>query len=340
MHQLPNPLDAVESVAVVLASVILSLRLSSSWPLWFALSVLNLSMAIDQRLEARLPDSMSGGDFSVSGWIDSFPNRAEGQVSFSFRITRSQQSLPDGLRRLRLSWYEPPLDIDAGTALDLTVRLRAPRGFSNPGGFDYGRWLFQEGYGATGYVRSGKPARDVGEDLARYWFGVRASLARRLTSNASGENAGALLTALAIGERHLFDDEHWEVFRRTGTSHLVAISGLHIGLIASFAFWLSRRIWLRLPGTIRHYELYGAAVSSLVCSFLYALLAGFGVPAQRALLMLSVAFAAILSRRRISMSTGLSAAAIFVLLWDPFAGSSASFWLSFMAVALLWQLSG
>lgn len=339
MHQLPNPLGAIESVAVGFVSVMLWLRLSWSWPLWFALTVLNLSAAIDQRLDARLPESMSGGDFSVSGWVESFPSHAEGQVNFSFRIAHADQALPDGLRRLRLSWYDPPLDLDAGTALDLEVRLRAPRGFSNPGGFDYERWLFQEGYGATGYVRDGNPARDIGENLARYGLGVRASLAHRLISNAPGDDAGALLTALAIGERHLFEDEHWKVFRRTGTSHLVAISGLHIGLIASFAFWLSRKIWLRLPGTVCHYELYGAAASSFSCSFLYALLAGFGVPAQRALLMLIVAFAAILSRRRISMSTGLSAAAVFVLLWDPFASSSASFWLSFMAVALLWQLS-
>ncbi len=339
MHQLPGPLGVVESVAVGIASVILGLLLSSTWPLWFAFSVLNLSAAIDQRLEARLPEVMSGGDFVVSGWVDSFPVPTEGQVSFSLRITHSQNSSIRDLRRLRLSWYDPPLDIDAGTALDLTVRLRAPRGLSNPGGFDYERWLFLEGYGATGYVRDGKPGHDVDLSLARYWYGVRAAIAQRLISNAPGDDAGALLTALAIGERHLFDDNHWEAFRRTGTSHLVAISGLHIGLIASFAFWLFRRIWLRLPGTIRHYELYGAAASSLVCAFLYALLAGFGVPAQRALMMLVVAFAAILSRRRISMSTGLSVAAVFVLLWDPFAASSASFWLSFMAVALLWQLA-
>lgn len=339
VQQLPGPLGAVESGVVGLVSVLLALRLSSSLPLWFAFSMLNLSSAIEQRIESRLPAAMSGSDYSVSGWVDSFPAHTTGQVSFSLRVTHSGNSSLRNIERLRLSWYDPPQDIDAGTALDLTVRLRVPRGLSNPGGFDYEKWLFLEGYGAVGYVRDGNLARDVGDNLVRGWFGLRAAISRRLIANAPGDDAGAMLTALAIGERHLFDDKHWQAFRRTGTSHLVAISGLHIGLIASFSFWLMRKLWLLLPGSIRHYDLYGAAASSLVCASLYALLAGFGVPAQRALLMLAVALAAVLSRRRISMISGLSTAAIFVLLWDPFASSSASFWLSFMAVALLWQLA-
>jgi competence protein ComEC len=153
-----------------------------------------------------------------------------------------------------------------------------------------------------------------------------------------GVDAPPLLTALALGERFGFDDRHWEVLRRTGTSHLMAISGLHIGLVAAFSFFLLRRIWLRLPGALAHFDLLGASLVSLLCSAAYAAAAGFGVPTQRALIMLIVASFAVLTRRSVSMAVGLSTAALCVLLWDPFAISSPSFWLSFIAVGLLWQL--
>src|SRR5690606_35853563 len=133
-----------------------------------------------------------------------------------------------------LAWYGAPSTLAAGAAFDLTVRLRPPRGTLNPGGFDYERWLLVEGYGATGYVRSGAAAPDRSPSLARAWMRVRRAVADDIAAAAPGESAAALVTALAIGERFGFTEQQWEALRRSGTSHLVAISGMHVGLVAGF----------------------------------------------------------------------------------------------------------
>src|SRR5690606_9827878 len=132
-------------------------------------------------------------------------------------------------RRLRLGWYDAPASLRAGEWFALTARLRAPRGLSNPGGFDYEQWLLVNGYGATGYVRSGEPAEpaEAAEPrLARWWLAVRREAADRLAAHIDDADAAALVIALAIGERFGFSDVHWRDLRRTGTGHLVAISGL------------------------------------------------------------------------------------------------------------------
>jgi competence protein ComEC len=280
----------------------------------------------------RWPPAADGRDVALTGWIDRLPARDAGRTVFSLRVTDAETETPP--RRVRLSWYDPAPELEAGQALVVEARLRSPRGLVNPGGFDYERWLFLEGYDATGYVRGGRI------DDARYgpgqaWLELRASLVARLHRLLGDPDAAALVTALALGERGDFDDEDWTVLRRTGTSHLVAVSGLHIGLIAALAFWLASRLALRLPGpAARHAPTLAASTSLLVASG-YAALAGFSLPTERALLMLVVAQGLLIARRRSPLASGLGLALIAVLLFDPLASLSASFWLSFGAVALL-----
>ena len=325
------------SALLAAAALLVWLKLSWRWPTWMVIGFLWTAYRIDQHVQVDFDPELVGKDHWVTGWVDSFPNRAIGQVTFSLRLTPAGH--PAGVpRRLRLTWYDPPIEIDAGIALRVLVRLKEPRGLANPGGFDYERWLFAEGYGASGYVREGDRQLDASSGLARWWLTKRADLARNIAAAAPGADAPVLLTALALGERFGFDERHWDGLRRTGTSHLVAISGLHIGLVAAFSFLLLRRIWIRLPGVLAHYDLQSAALVSFVCAAIYAAGAGFAVPTQRALLMLSVAYFAVLTRRCVSMTAGLSTALLFVLLWDPLTIISPSFWLSFVAVGLLWQL--
>ena len=337
MHQLPSPPGVVTSVALISVAVLVWLKVSWQWPVWFVIGFLWTAYRVDQQLQTDLSAAMIGRDSWVAGWVDGFPNHATGQVTFSLRLAFEDR--PIGVPpRLRLTWYDPPIEIEAGVALRVLVRLKEPRGLSNPGGFDYERWLFSEGYGATGYVREGGLLQDAPVTLSRWWVRARLDLARKIAAASPGADAPVLLTALALGERGGFDERHWEGLRRTGTSHLVAISGLHIGLVAALCFYLIRRLWLRLPGVLAHYDLQSAAFVSFSCAALYAAVAGFAVPTQRALLMLTVAYLAVLTRRFVSMTAGLSTALLFVLLWDPLTLISASFWLSFIAVALLWQL--
>ena len=337
MHQLPAPPTAAISVLLASAALLLRLRMSWRWPIWIALGFLWTAYRVELRSEIQLAPGLAGQDVWVVGWVDSFPSHATGQVTFSLRLPSAGR--PAGVPpRIRLTWYEPPLAIEAGVSLRVLVRLKEPRGLANPGGFDYERWLFSEGYGATGYVREGGRSEFALTGLSQWWFQRRAELARKIVTTTPGADAPFLLTALALGERFGFDDRHWEVLRRTGTSHLMAISGLHIGLVAAFFFVCVRRIWLHLPGAIAHYDLQGALLVSLISAAFYAAAAGFAVPTQRALIMLAVASLAILMRRSVSMTVGLSTAALGVFLWDPFTISGPSFWLSFIAVGLLWQL--
>ena len=339
IHQMPNPMGLLPSLGLLAAAVGAWWLARWRWVLWFAAGALWTTAHIHLRLADWLPIELQGQDFAVSGWVDGFPNDSPGQVSFSFRVETGEpeETVPE---RLRLTWYDPPPDvIEPGSALDLVVRLKRPRGLANPGGFDYARWLFQEGYGATGYVREGGLATHETAGIPRQWLMFRARLGDAIQAAAATKDAAALQIALSIGERFGFEDSHWRTLQRTGTSHLVAISGLHVGLVAGLIFLLARWIALRMPVAVASRNAEVAASACLLAAGLYAALAGFTVPTQRALIMLVVAQLALLGRRSVDMSSGLSAAVLLVLAWDAAAPLSASFWLSFIAVALLWQLA-
>lgn len=284
-------------------------------------------------LDGRWPASANGTDVAVTGWVDSFPSVEPARTVFSLRVETAATQVP--IRRLRLSWYDAPARIEPGMALELQVRLRAPHGLANPAGFDYERWLFLERYGATGYVRSGAVNGDRQYGLAQRWLGFRARISRRLSARVREPDAAALLSALSLGERSGFSDHHWAVLQRTGTSHLVAVSGLHIGLIATLTFVIAVRIALRLPYALARRAHALAALVSVVVASLYAALAGFTLPTQRALAMLIVAQILIVARRRRPIANGLGSALLLVLVLDPLASLTASFWLSFGAVAVL-----
>ncbi len=316
-------------------TALLALRTRVAYPIvWVVAGFVWTAQCAAWRLDDRLP---AAGDFPLTGWVDDFPTAAPGQSTFSFSVAEPR---PIGVpRRLRLTWYDPPPGLAAGAALEVVARLKPPRGLRNPGGFDYERWLLVEGYGATGYVRSGQiePERPAG--LARTWLLYRARLAERIAAATGDADGAALLTALAIGERFRFEERHWTAFRRTGTSHLVAVSGMHVGLLGLVLFVLTRRLWLWLPGAAAAYDLEAAAAVSLLGTLYYAALTGFAVPAQRSLFMIATALALTVTRLSVGVGQGLAAALLGVLLWDPLAPLSASFWLSFGAVGVLMWLS-
>ncbi|HEX6999972.1 MAG TPA: DNA internalization-related competence protein ComEC/Rec2 [Gammaproteobacteria bacterium] len=294
--------------------------------------------AAGERLADRLPRASLGRDFAVTGWIDTFPTAAPGQSTFGFTVDEPR---PAGVpRRIRLTWYSPPEPVRAGDRWSLVVRLRPPRGLRNPGGFDYERWLLVQGFGATGYVRSAERlGSQDGGGWRRAWLRYRASLAERIAAAAPGGEGAALVTALAIGERFGFEERHWTDFRRTGTSHLVAVSGMHVALLGMLAFAAVRRLALRLPPAAAAFDLEGAALAGAAATVYYAALTGFAVPAQRSLVMILVALAVLASRRYVPPAAGLGAALLIVLAWDPFAPLAASFWLSFGAVCVLLLLA-
>ena len=219
------------------------------------------------------------------------------------------------------------------------MRLKPPYGSLNPGGFDYEKWLFQEGIGATGYVRQSRENRPLDTVSPFSLSAIRTEIYNRLSELIESEAERGVLIALALGERRDISPAQWRLFFNTGTNHLVAISGLHVGLVAGLVFMLIRWGWGWLPQRWGNYIAAPrvAALGAIFAALLYAALAGFSIPTQRALLMLLIAFGAIILQRAVRPSQLLSFALLMLLLLDPFASLSVGFWLSFVAVALIFM---
>ena len=303
-------------------------------------------------LDVALPSDLEGKDILVTGVVASIPLEDKRKRRFEFDIETlkyNKQKLPS-IGKVRISWYGKhkkgknnlhKTKIKAGQRWQFWLRLKQPHGFMNPGGFDYEGWLYQKKIRATGYVRFNSKkkqhAKKLDEEATGYGLLVlRQALYDQLKSITSITDYAGILIALAMGERTGITQEQWRVFRSTGTSHLVAISGLHIGLLAGFVFFIVRRAWPYFGSfALKLASPRAAAVSSLVMAAFYAALSGFAVPSQRALIMLSVVMLSIFWRHKVQSSQVLSFALLSVLILDPVAVLSPGFWLSFAAVFVI-----
>jgi competence protein ComEC len=247
-----------------------------------------------------------------------------------------------------LSWYQgrrdgedfvrPPLR--PGERWQLTVRLKRPHGNANPFGFDYEAWLLERDIRATGYVRPAPAERldamvwQPGYVIERLRDAVRSSFAAMLP--AADYPWAGILVALAVGDQRAIHGDLWTTFNRTGTTHLMSISGLHVTMVAALFGILVGFVWRRVPALALRCPAQRAALwSGCLAALLYALLAGFAVPAQRTVYMLAVAALAMSSGRIVAPSRTLCLALAVVLLIDPWAVLAAGFWLSFGAIGAL-----
>jgi competence protein ComEC len=292
-----------------------------------------------------------GRDITVIGTVDSLPYRFEQGVRFQLKVEQVVAPRVEVPPRVALSWYngmregaEQAGDPQPGERWQLTVRLQRPHGNANPDGFDYEVWLLEQGVRATGYVRAAGGANHRIDEFvlspSNMVERARAGLRERIERALPGKEYAGVVVALVIGDQRGIGQSDWAVFNKTGVSHLISISGLHItmvaGLFAAAVSWLWRRSFftsaqlpLRLPAQ------KAAALAGAGIALLYVLLAGFGVPAQRTLYMLSVVAAALWFGRIASVSHVLCAALGLVVLLDPWAMLWPGFWLSFGAVAVI-----
>lgn len=322
-------------------AIVACLVLGVAWAAWRA----------EVRLADELPLALEGQDLQLTGVIAALPQPFAQGSRFEFVIHSAFTA--DGLpaitpSRVMLSWYAGRRDDAAGAVpsmrpgevWQMTARLRRPHGNANPGGFDYEAWLLERNIRATGYVRPA-PAVRLGE---RWWpplivfERLRDSLRRGMEARlpeADYPFAGVLV-ALAIGDQKAIPNELWTTFNRTGVTHLVSISGLHVTMVAALAGGLAGALWRRRPAlALRLPAQKAAVIVACLTALIYALLAGFAVPAQRTCYMLLVAAMALLSGRRVAASRILALALLVVLVIDPWAVLAAGFWLSFGAVAAL-----
>lgn len=314
----------------------------------------------------RLPLALEGEDFWLIGRIEGLPLVDQG-VSDSGNRRSRRVDLRVEKTCLRLlpqqceeAGYAPVLagtlvtlndygglPLQAGERWQLRVRVNRPHGFANPGGNDFEAGQFQRGVMARGYIRETRlnqllgPEATVRARLAEVlnisrW---RAALAARIDASGSSPEAldnRGVIKALVLGDRQDISTAQWTLFTATGTNHLVVISGLHVGFVAMCVWYLVNRLLRLFPGLLLRWPAqHGAAIAAIGAAALYSFLAGFSLPTQRALIMVTVLMLARLSGRQTRPGDSLALAALIILVLDPLAVVTAGFWLSFVAVASL-----
>lgn len=304
----------------------------------FALVSLHAAYA----LSLQLPPEWEKRDVAVTGRIVELPVHEPRRTRFEFRVDDdAAQPPPLRGRLLRLAWYderiEPRQVLAAGQRWRFVARVRAPRGLRNPGGPDAEKYALMQRLSATGYLRDPENALRLAE--ARGLQAWRESISNRIAARVNSD-ASRFVRALALGDTRALGERDWSVLRANGLTHLIAISGFHVGLVAGFFALFVRGLWWLWPGLGRRLPAaVAASVAAMLGGLLYAASVGFALPTVRTWLMIAVIAGLRLSRRPFHAFDALALAAIAVLLADPLAVLGAGFWLSFLGVAwLLWCL--
>jgi competence protein ComEC len=318
-------------------------------PLAFCAGFLWAAGLAHLRLADRLAPALEGRDLELVGVVARLPAPGERSLRFEFEVESGPAGVP---KRILLGWYRSALHeehaaelagaVHPGERWRLPVRLRRPHGHYNPHGFDYEAWLLERRIGATGYVRARGNALRLGRrDSALDRIEQAREAVRDRFKGSLGETpASGILAALAVGDQHSISHEEWRLFQRTGVTHLMSISGLHVTLVSGLFAWLascgwrrSARLALLLPAR------KAGALAAIAAALGYTLLAGFAVPAQRTFWMVTVVALALCSGRTVYPPRALALALGAVLIADPWAVLSPGFWLSFGAVALIFYVA-
>ncbi|WP_077561517.1 DNA internalization-related competence protein ComEC/Rec2 [Polaromonas sp. C04] len=307
-----------------------------------------------------LAPALEGRDIAVVGVVAAMPQRSEVGLRFRFSV---ESATLDGAAvalppQIYLSWYssgygamgapasdasaavvQPLADLRAGERWRMTVRLKAPHGNSNPNGFDYELWLWEQGLQATGYVRAG-PKDAVPQRLGDTWQHpverARQQVRDAIQVRVAERQLAGVIAALVVGDQNAIERADWDVFRATGVAHLMSISGLHITMFAWLAAALVGGLWRRSARLCLFYPAPSAAlIGGVLLATAYAVFSGWGVPSQRTIWMLATVGLLRLSGRRWPWPQVWLLACAVVLAIDPWALMQAGFWLSFVAVGVL-----
>ncbi len=295
---------------------------------------------VHAHLEDRLPLTLDGCDWRLTGEIIGLPLLAEGNQRFEFRVQEgallrcpnAQMLIAEGgygfPDRIRLRLYGGSFVLKPGQRLVLRARLWAPRGRVNPGGSDYEAYLLARSYAATGYVRT---IERLGTAWGLSFAALRFQVSATIDAISSLKQA-AIMQTLLIGDRRKVTAEQWRILQRTGTVHLLVVSGLHIGFASLFGAVLGAALWLCVRRGMR---VRWAAAGAILAALLYSGMAGFQMATIRAVAAVTVFSLASLLARHIPMQTRFLLSLCTVLFLDPLAPLETGFWLSFGAVAAI-----
>jgi len=368
---LPFVLATKWVLLVIAVFTLVSIKTKRFYLLSIPLGFVYASMSAHHLMATALPDELDRVGAIVVGQVVGLPTQKGSGIRFEFIVKKAIDAdveNPKNLshlinQRISISYNQQynrdhPLALESftpGNYLRLHLKVRKPRGFVNPVGFDYQLYLLRKKITATAYIKSDS-INTVLPDVKNYSAGIyrdllRLQLREFAVQNAANDNntAGPLL-ALMTGDKQLMSVEQWDLFKDTGTIHLMVISGLHIGLVAFFGFSIGRLIVKFLQLILANNNIarsflipvVSTTLSDLFPSFLsillsgiYAAMSGFGLPTQRALIMVCVFHIAYCRRADNHTWFAFFIAMAFVLLLDPLAAHTPGFWLSFGAVGIL-----
>lgn len=304
--------------------------------------------------DTALDPALEGRDLRITGVVAGMPQRTDAGLRFRFDVESAQLGQREVVLppRVLLGWYggaetrgdvlelqAAPADLRAGERWQLTARLKAPHGHVNPHGFDYELWLWEQGLQATGYVRAG-PRDPPPRRLAALWRHpveqARQRVREDILARVPDARLAGVLAALVVGDQGAIERVDWDIFRATGVAHLMSISGLHVTMFAWLAAWLVGAAWRRSARLCLAWPAQHAAwLGGVLLAMGYALFAGWGVPAQRTVWMLATVAVLRLAARDWPWPLVWLLACASVVTVDPWALTQAGFWLSFVAVGVL-----
>ncbi|WP_370681644.1 DNA internalization-related competence protein ComEC/Rec2 [Comamonas sp. GB3 AK4-5] len=339
------------------------------WAAWACMAFASAGLQALQQQAQRLAPDLEGVDLQVHAVVDAMPQRTAQGWRLRLAVLHAQRPRPEGglvdaelPQLLEVMWYAPRTALAgaqeavssealpavlAGERWQWTLRLKAPHGARNPHGFDWELWLWEQGVGATGYVRTGPglppPERLAAAGMARPVEQLRQHVRDAIVARAEAQPQGnaharalGVVAALVTGDQRAIATEDWEVFRRTGVAHLVSISGLHITMFAWLATAAMGWLWRRSQRLCLWWPAPQAALwAGVLLAASYALFSGWGLPAQRTVGMLAVVAWLRSGGWQWPWHAVWAVTLAVLALWDPWALCQAGFWLSFVAVGVL-----
>lgn len=285
-----------------------------TWTAWYAHA--NLSWTLKKELE--------GKPFIITGSITSLPHAGRFGTQFEFHVDKFNSNI-------RLTWMNAPV-LNVGDQWRLLVKLKRIHAVQSPGTYDYEAFALQRGIRASGSVRASQTNKRLSQSI----FSPRQILLEKIQLYGPHTQTSPWLAALIIGERNGISPEDWQVLRNTGTNHLMAIGGLHIGILAGFAYAITSFFWRRIANlALKMPAQHAGASAAFLMTVIYSSLSGFSLPSQRASIMLSVFFIALQAKRKINPWNAWFLAIFCVLMMNPLSVLSESFWLSFGTIGLI-----
>ncbi len=287
----------------------------------------------------------------ITGLVASMPKQNQRRTKFALKILTIKKDNDDQENKIKskieiFSYYGTP-NLQYGDVISYRGSIKRPRNFANPGGFNYVKYLSFKGIAGISFVRGEKIVIHNSNNNFKYstQFIRRINKLRHefsgfihgLTINSRhGDKVFSILSAVTTGLKDDLPDQLRENFSKAGVSHIIAISGLHLSIIAAIFFFCFNFLFSRFkPLLVRGLAGKAAYLTTLIPLLFYALLSGFSPSTQRAFIMISVYMLSFVLDREKDVLNSLAAAALIILIIDPCALFAISFQLSFSAVLFI-----